>query len=140
MDEKLDELICCVADLKQLHGQSQKDLDGKLKKLEDDFTAMQKDVTKIALKKAWREPPNEFCRKGHEEQFVFNAELGDQINAVARRMSKLGPTLEKDKATVQQAMSELKEDMDMIAERQKHIWIADQSEHGGHVQGKQCGG
>ena len=63
----------------------------------------------------------------------------DQV-VMARRMSKLGPTLEKDKATVQQAMSELKEDMDMIAERQKHIQIADQSEHGGHVQGKQCGG
>ena len=33
-DEKLDELIRCVADLKQSHNQSQKDLDGKLKKLE----------------------------------------------------------------------------------------------------------
>ena len=44
-DEKLDELIRCVADLKKSHEESQKDLDGKLKKLEDDFTATQQDVT-----------------------------------------------------------------------------------------------
>ena len=107
---------------------SQKGLDGKLKKLEDDFTATQKDVTERALKKAQRERPYEFCRKGHKEQFAFNAEVGDRIDPAARKMSKLGPTSE-DKATLQQAMSELKEGMDMIAERQKHIRITNQSEH-----------
>lgn len=36
---------------------------------------------------------------------------------------------EKDKTTIQQPMAELKQGMDMLNERQKHIRIADQSEH-----------
>ena len=48
---------------------------------------------------------------------------------MARRMSKLGPTSEKDKATLRQEMSELKEGKNIIANRKKHICIADQSEH-----------
>ena len=59
------------------------------------------------------------CRKGHEEQFPSNAEVGDWIDAAAKKMSKFGLTSKKDKVTLQQVISELKEGMDMIAERQK---------------------
>ena len=100
-----------------------------MKKLDDSSTATQQDITERALKKARRKRPNEFCQKGHEEQFAFNVEIGIWINTAASKMSKLGPTLEKDKMMLQQAMSELKEGMDMIAKRQKHIRNADQSEH-----------
>ena len=44
-DKKLDALINSVAELKRSHEQSQKDLDGRLKKLEEDVPATQEDVT-----------------------------------------------------------------------------------------------
>ena len=85
-------------DLKS-HDKSKRELDGKLKKLEEDATATQQDATERAL----RDRPYEFRRKGHEEQFSFNVEVGDRIDVAAIRLSKLTPSSDKDKATLKQA-------------------------------------
>ena len=49
-----------VADLKKSHNESLLKLGGKLRNLEEDVAATQKDVTKKALKRVWRDCPYEF--------------------------------------------------------------------------------
>ena len=62
-------------------------------------------------------------------QFTFNAEVGDRVEAAAKKIQKLMSADEKQKKTVDEALEELKEGASAISERQKHIWIADQSEY-----------
>ena len=118
-DEKLNFLIASVSELQSSHEQSQCKLDEKLKKLEEDVVATQMDVTEWAIKKARRDCPYEFWRKGHEEQFLFNAKVADKINVANKRLSKVVPPSEKDKAAIKQGMEDLKQGVDMINERQK---------------------
>ena len=127
-DEKLDALIASVSKLQDSHKQSQLELDGKLKKPEEDVAATQLDVTKRVIKKVRRNRLYEFRRKGHKEQFLFNAKVADRIDTANRRLSKVVPPSEKDKTTTQ-TMEELKQGLAMINERQKHIRIANQSEY-----------
>ena len=132
MDQKLDELIKSVSMLQKAHDSSHKELDGKLRKLETDVAASQEsqdDATEEALKRLKRDKPYEFRRKGHEEQYRFNSEISDHMSAAASQLSKLRPSTDKDKATLEKARKELEEGMNALAERQKYIRIADQSEH-----------
>ena len=128
-EEKLDNLIQSVATLTEYQKTSQRELDEKLKKLEQDVATAQEDATKQAIKRAKRERPYEFRKKGHQEQFLFNAEVADRVEAAAKKIQKLAPTDEKERKIVKEAMDELKEGASAIAERQKHIRIADQSEY-----------
>ena len=89
----------------------------------------QEDATEQALKRLKRDKPYEFRRKGHEEQYRFNLEVSDHMSAATSQLSKLRPSTDKDKATLEKARKELEEGMNALAERQKHIRIADQSEH-----------
>ena len=59
----------------------------------------------------------------------MNAEVADQVEAAAKKIQKLAPTDEKQRKTVDEALEELKEGASAIAERQKHIRIADQSKY-----------
>ncbi len=131
-DQKLDELIKSVSALQKAHDSSHIELDGKLKKLEADVAAsqeLQEDATEQALKCLKRDKPYEFRRKGHEEQHRFNSEVSDHMSAAASQLSKLRPSTDKDKATLEKARKELEEGTNALAECQKQIRIADQSEH-----------
>ena len=130
-EEKLDTLIKSVADLTRSQKTHQRDLDLKLKKLEKDVTAAQEDATERAIKRAKRDRPIEFKRKGHQEQYVFNKEVDDRLEAAAKKIKKLAPAAAdgKSKKFLQEALDELKADQEAIAVRQKHIRIADQSEY-----------
>ena len=121
-DQKLDELIKSVSTLQKAHDSSHKELDGKLRKLEADVAASQEsqeDATEQALKRLKRDKPYEFRRKGHEEQYRFNSEVSDHMSAAASQLSKLRPSTDKDKATLEKARKELEEGMNALAERQK---------------------
>ena len=90
-----------------------------------------KDATERALKRAKRDRPIEFKRKEHQEQYVFNEEVEDHLEAAAKKIKRLAP-MAKDgdlKKFLQEALDELKEGQEAISERQKHIRIADQSEY-----------
>ena len=82
-----------------------------------------------AIKKAQRDRHYKFQRKKHEKQFLLNTKVADRIDTANRRLSKVVPSSEKDKTTISQAMEEFKQDVAMINKRQKHIRIANQSEH-----------
>jgi len=140
-EEKLDNLIASVASLNdtqralnESQRSSQASLDQRFRKLEEDFakaqedfTRAQEDATERAIKRAKRERPLEFKNKGHREQFSFNSEVADHVDAAARKLQKLTPAGEKERKVIEEALEELKEGTDVIAERQKHIRIADQS-------------
>ena len=131
-EEKLDGLIRAVASLVENQKTHQRDLDDKLKKLEKDVTAAQAEATEQALKKAKRGCPVEFKRKGHQEQYSFNEQVEDLLEAAAKKkIKKLAPVANEGnpKKFLQEALDELNEGQEAIAERQKHIHIADQSEY-----------
>ena len=130
-EEKLDGLIRAVASLVENQKTHQSDPDNKLKKLEKDVTAAQAEATERVLKKAKRGCAVEFKRKGHQEQYSFNEEVEDRLEAAAKKIKKLVPVANEGnpKKFLQEALDELKEGQEAIAERQKHIHIADQSEY-----------
>ena len=130
-EEKLDALIESVAALAERQKANQYDLDNKLKTLEKDVAAVNEDATERALKRAKRDRPIEFKRKGHQEQYVFNEEVEDRLEAAAKKIKRLAPTATygDSKKFLQEALDELKEGQEAIAKRQKHIHIADQSEY-----------
>ena len=131
-DQKLDELIKSVSALQKAHDCSHKELEGKLQKLETDVATsqeLQEDATERAIKRLKMEKPYEFHRKGHEEQYCFNSDVSEHVATVTNYLSKLQPSTEKEKATLEKVKKELEEGVKVLAERQKHIRIADQSEH-----------
>ena len=83
--EKLDALIKSVADLMWSHKVNQHELDTKLKQLEKDVATAQEDATERATKRPNRDCPVEFKWKGHQEQYVFNKEVEDHLEAAAKR-------------------------------------------------------
>ena len=75
-DQKLDELIKCIFELKKSQDSSHKELEGKLQKLEKDVAAsqeLQEDGTEMAVKCLRRDKPFKFHCKGHQEQYRFNS-------------------------------------------------------------------
>ena len=126
-EEKLDALIESVAALAERQKANQRDLDNKLKTLEKDVAAANEDATE----RAKRDRPIEFERKGHQEQYVFNEEVEDRLEAATKKIKRLAPTATDgdSKKFLQEALDELKEGQEAIAERQKHIRIVDQSEY-----------
>ena len=82
-----------------------------------------------AVKKAKCERPLEFKRKGHEEQYRFDQDIGDCIASATNHIAKITTPGEKDRAAMERAVKELQEGMALTAQRQKFIRIADQSEH-----------
>ena len=142
-EEKLDSLIKSVEKLAEQQTANQRALDAnqrtldanqraideRLTKFEDDVTRAQEDATERAIKRARRERPMEFKKKGHQEQFSFNAEVADHVEAASRKIRKLSPAEEKEKKILEDALEELNQGTEAITERQKHILIADQSVH-----------
>ena len=75
----MDALIRSIAALSDSQKATIRDIREKFKKLEEGMAASQEDATKRALKRAKRDHPLEFKKKGHEEQYLFNAEVVDRI-------------------------------------------------------------
>jgi len=128
-EEKLDRLLRNVEALvvkqdalAEQQESSQRDLDAKLKKLEQ----AQEEATERAIKRTKRDRPTDFKKRGHREQFEFNEAVEDRLDAATKKMKRLAPS-DADKKIVQEAIEELQEGMDAITERQKHIRIADVS-------------
>jgi len=89
--------------------------------------ASQEDATERALKKAKRDHLLKFRKKGHKEQYLFNAEIVYRIESAAKKTKKNNTLSEKDAEVTQNALNKLHEDIQVLAKHQKHICIADQS-------------
>jgi len=71
----------------------------------------------------------EFRQKGNKEQFIFNTDVADRIEATAKKVNKIKPASNKEVKILQVALNELQEGMGTLIERQKHICIADQTKN-----------
>lgn len=96
--------------------------DDKLGTLKDQIIAEQKVETERLAKKIKLEKKFEFRRKGNEVQHDFNATVTASLEEATSSIEK-GEDLAKAKEA-------LKEGLDLLAERQKLIKIADRSESG----------
>ena len=64
----------------------------EISKLKEDMATakeQQEDATKRAVKLVRRERNLDFNRKGHEEQFLSNQQVRDNIAAASRQLGKL---------------------------------------------------
>jgi len=60
------------------------------------------DMTEKALRFDRRQRPPDFNRKGHEEQYLFNLGVQDNISAASRQLDRLEIS-ERDKSVVEKA-------------------------------------
>ena len=67
----------------------------------------------------------DFCRKGNEEQFIFNAGVGDRIEAVAKKVKRSTRRTTRRWRFFRMCWMSWKS----LIERQKHIHIMDQVKH-----------
>ena len=79
MDEKLDELLKSIDDLKSTQRQNQQDTTAQLDRLEQDIATGQEETLQLVAKKMKRDPDVQFRRKGNEKQFTFNEAVNDSI-------------------------------------------------------------
>ena len=142
-DEKFEELKRLITasvdslqrsqeDQRKSQDEHQRNMDDKLKKLERDLEASRddhEDAAERALKRARKDRPLVFNKKGHEEQFNFNLQVQDNLTAATRRLDKLQAS-DKDKQIIDKAKEELEEGAAALADRQKMIRLADTSENG----------
>jgi len=131
-DEKLDALLAAFENFKESQSRSHHSLEEKLRKFEEDLESTkesQEEATERALKRIKRDRPLQFQRKGHEEQYRFNADIQDHVASASRQLDKLAPP-DKEKPIVEKAIKELQEGASSLSERQKHICFADQAENG----------
>ena len=130
MDEKLDELLKSIDDLKSTQRQNQQDTTTKLDCLEQDIATGQEETLQLVAKKMKREPDVQFCRKGNEKQFTFNEAVNDSIQSAAAMLEKVKPTTAQETAALKSAKEQLQLGTKAIVERQKLIRLADRSEYG----------
>jgi len=68
----------------------------------------------------------QFKKKGHKHQYRFNCKVVEAISSAQADLSKLKPTNPTEKTALDSAGTK---GMKVLATRQKHIKIADHSEH-----------
>ena len=141
-DEKLEELKQLLTssvealrraqeDQRKSQDEHQRHVDDKLRKLEQDVETSKdhhEDAMEHALKRARKDRPLDFNRKGHEEQYSFNLQVQDNLTAAARQLEKLEAS-DRDKLIIKKAKDELEEGASALADRQKMIRLADSSEN-----------
>ena len=127
MEEKLDQLLALVDELKKAQESGKVEM---VQRLEQDVATNQDMSAQHMVKKLIirRDRGYEFKRKGNEKQFLFNDELKDQIEAASTHLVKLKPTSEPDTAALKAATEELQEGVKAIHTWQKLIHIADHSD------------
>ena len=136
-EQKLDELkelfSTSMLALKQSHEETRISMGTEITKLKDDLAAakeQQEDATERAVKLTRRERNLDFNRKGHEEQFLFNQQVRDNIAAASRQLGKLESTGDRKRTVIDRARDELLEGAAALMDRQKMIRLADVAENG----------
>ena len=133
MEEKLDQLLASVDELKKAQESDKVEMVERLDQLEQDVATNQDMSAQRMVKKIRRDRGYEFKRKGNEKQFLFNDELKDRIEAASAHLAKLKPASEPETAALKAATEELQEGAKAIHMRQKLIRIADRSDLGWQV-------
>ena len=130
MDEKLDELLKSVDNLKSTQRQNQQDTTAKLDRLEQDIATGQEETLQLVAMKMKRDSGFQFRRKGNKMQFAFNEAINDSIQSAAAMLEKFKPTTAQEMVALKSAKEQLQLGTKAIVEHQKLIHLADRSEYG----------
>ena len=133
MEEKLDQLLALVGELKKALESDKVEMVQRLDQLEQDVATNRDMSAQRMVKKIRRDRSYEFKREGNEKQFLFNDELKDRIEAASTHLIKLKPASKPDTAALKVAIKELQEGAKAIHTRQKLIRIADRLDLGWQV-------
>ena len=87
----------------------------KIDKLREDVMSGQQDATDKVVKKLASQWGYVFKKKGHKQQFRFNAEVEDHILKAQSEAAKVQPATEKDTKVLEKLQAELKEGTQAIA-------------------------
>ena len=113
-------------------------LDDKFKEFKKEVQDSQDQSVECVAKKARAKKPSSFHFKGNEDQFYFNQKVIDTVDEASAQLKratsdagssssiKLLDTLEKTKNAVMEGKK-------LLLQHQKHIRLADRSEHGWKV-------
>lgn len=92
MDEKLDELLQSINNLRSTQQQNQWDITAKLDRLEHDVETGQEETLQLVAKKLKQDTGFQFRRKGNAKQHSFNKGVNDYIQSTASVLEKIKPT------------------------------------------------
>ena len=106
MDEKLDDLLKSIDDLKITQRQNQWDTTAKLDCLKQDIATGQEETLQLVVKMK-RDPDFQFRQKGNEKQFTFNVAVNDSIQSAATMLEKVKPTTTQEMAALKSAKEQL---------------------------------
>ena len=109
---------------------NREDVQKRLDKLEGDVASGQDNATRIVVEKLKTDRSYTFRKKGHEEQYQFNAGVESHFIKAQVEAAKIQPTMEKEQKSLEALNNQLKERIQAIACRQKRIKVADCSEYG----------
>ena len=122
MDEKFDELMREIR-------QSRREVEEKIADLKTEVNSAQQKTSQNLAKKIGNSS-YQFRRKGNEHQYHFNSTIEEAMCSAKDELTKLKPTAPEEKAALKRAEERLGEGTKALAERQKHIKVADRSEFG----------
>ena len=108
---------------------NREDVQQRLDKLEGDVAARQDNAAQIVVQKLKADRSYTFRKKGHEEQYRFNADIKRHLNKTQGEAAKIHPPTEKERS-LEVLKVQLQEGIQAIACRQKRIKVADRSDYG----------
>lgn len=109
---------------------NREDVNQRLDKLEGDVASGQENAAQIVVQKLKADRSYTFRKKGHEEQYRFNASIEGQFTKAQVEAAKIQPATEREQKSLDVLKNQLKEGIQAIAYRQKRIKVADRSEYG----------
>ena len=109
---------------------NREDVQQRLDKLEGDVAAGQDNAAQIVVQKLKADRSYTFRKKGHEEQYRFNADIESHLNKAQGEAAKIHPSTEKERRSLEALKAQLQEGIQAIACRQKRIKVADRSDYG----------
>ena len=100
-------------------------------KLEGDVTAGQDNIAQIVVQKLKADRSYTFRKKGHEEQYRFNADIKSHLNKVQGEAAKIHPPSEKERRSLEALKPQLQEGIQaIVCWQNKRIKVADRSDYG----------
>ena len=91
----------------------------RLDKLEGDVAAGQDNAAQIVVQKLKADRSYTFRKKGHEEQYRFNADIGSHLNKAQGEAAKIHPPTEKERRSLETLKAQLQEGIQAISCWQK---------------------
>ena len=113
-------------------------IDAKFRELKEEVKQEQELAARKSSKRAKLERPQVFKFKGNEDQFYFNEKVAEALDETSAELRKAitSPVVSSSsrlRNTLEKAMEAAREGEELLRVRQKHIQMADRSEHGWRV-------